>query len=177
MSFSIFFFAVNSNELLRTITTDGELIPRVLSHISRNASPSTADVELLESLLSNGIQGNWPAKDSPDTFTAFCWLLEVTGEPIVIGNLLGFRSWEYWEDVKLWEYFVKVPPPLPVPTAPGLFPVVGFLPSKTVSLAFLSEVSEGASASQEVRAVRTEVLEIIESVHRDNLDLFAIAMC
>ncbi len=123
-----------------------------------------------------GFEGNWPPDDSPDTFSAFCWLLEITAEPIVVANLRGFRRWHYWEDTKLWPYFLKVASPLTVPISNTPIPVVGFLPSTEMLAVLSSDILESELPSRDVRAIRNEVLEIIESLYEDNLDLFAVVM-
>lgn len=174
MSYSIYLFGVDGDGLQRTLATDTELVPRVLSHISRSASPSEADLALLHSLLSRGVQGTWAPEDAPDTFTALCWLLDVVAEPIVVGGLRGFSHWAYWEDAGLWPHFLMVPPPMPVPTSDEKPPIVGFLPCAMFADLLSSDEPESAASSQDVRAVRTEVLEIIESLQDDRLDLVAV---
>lgn len=176
MSYSIHFFGVDCDGLQRTPATDTELVARVLSHTSRSASPSEADLALLHSLLSRGVQGTWVLEDAPDTFTAFCWLLDVVAEPIIVGGPRGFSHWAYWEDTGLWPHLLTVPPPMPVPTSDEQPPVVGFLPCAMYSDLLSSDEPESAAPSQDVRAARAEVLEVIESLQDDWLDLLAVAM-
>src|SRR5690606_3432798 len=105
MNYSVFFFAADFTVIRETLARDADLVQRVLAHIETTAAPTEDDLAFLETMLRSGISGHWPMEDSPDTFTACCWMLEVLCEPITIAHLRGFRHWSHWEDARLWPYF------------------------------------------------------------------------
>ena len=176
MIYMIYFYGVNPTTY-RSAIKELDIVSRVLSLAKKeNRGLSDGSLQSIARLLEAGINDHWPYSNSPDGFVAFHWLLETIAEPIVIERLLNFKSWSYWESTGLWDYFLSASPPYPVPSSPGRVPKVGYLSLEGMMRMLEAESHKTFSERDDCRAVRSEVLEVVESLLQDELPMLAIAL-
>lgn len=175
MPYCVYFYGLDARQYLELVTAEG-LVDRVRQNAQQLPALTEEDLSTIENLVREGISGAWPQSSANDAFVAYHWLMETVAEPIIVESLLGFRSWSYSSGAGLWESFLRERPPFPAPCGLGDVPNVGFLSVNDMIGILAGNVSDDTAVAPASRVVRSEVLEIMESLVEDRIDLIAVAV-
>jgi hypothetical protein len=176
MSYSIHWYACNAEELRHRIASDHSLIDLAIEKARTIVELSPSESLDIRTRLQSGLQGDWRGENEIDGFIAFHWLLESVAEPILVAGLIDFRHWTYWESIRLDRYFNESRPPFSVPNSREFPPAVLYLPCHSMPMLLSVEAEKESVSHQSSSIVRSELLEIIESLNGDGLDLIGVAI-
>ena len=176
MTYSIHWYACNPIDLGRQFANDPTLIDVTIRKVQSTIDLSQTDLVRFRAQLHYGLQGNWRGENHIDGFVAFQWLLESVAEPILVAGLVDFRHWSYWESIRLDRYFNESRPPFSVPNSRECPPAVLYLPCHSMPKLLSVEAEKESVSHQSSSIVRSELLEIIESLNGDGLDLIGVAI-
>jgi hypothetical protein len=178
MRITISMFAINTNKLSEILfSPTQELFDRVFENTIRNWHYDNEQSKLYRAILHRGVFDRWLHSDSVDEFIAYESVfvaLREYAEPLDMSLLQGFKGWFYWDNTKLWPYFLKTRPPFRAPSCPTQIPAVGFLAKANMEEMISNEAPFDTSIPSECRLVRATTLETIESVLEDDLEVLAI---
>ena len=175
MAYCVYFYGLDARQYVELVTAEG-LVERVRRNAMQLPALTEEDLSTIEKLVSDGIGEGWPQSSANDAFVAYHWLMETIAEPIIVESLFGFRSWSYWSGAGLWPSFLRERPPFPAPCGLGDVPNVGFLSVDNMIGILAGDESEDMVVAPASRVVRSEVLEILESLVEDRIDLIAVAV-
>jgi hypothetical protein len=103
MSYSVYFFAMNSALVVHRFQSESEqVICATDARIRREGRFSDEDVRSTVAKARAICSGSLSANCDAEYFHALCWLAEVVSEKITIPSYLAFRRISYLTDIGIW---------------------------------------------------------------------------
>ena len=122
-------------------------------------------------------RGKLPAICDDEYFDALCWLAEAVGDKVEICPFQDFRRLSYLDNVGVWPWFQRFPPPFSLPRGADDTPQAGFLPWSELKSFAIPEFSRlPATDDSDVLNARDELRFVLETLVPDRLDLLAVLL-
>jgi hypothetical protein len=178
MGYTVTFYAMDGQRLARDMRdAPSDVLGKIESRLRERApSEGTATRGVLDA-AARLCRGDLPPDCDLEYFCALCWLAEVTAERVTICSFQDFRHLSYLEEIGIWPWMQRRPPPFPVPRCQDESPQVGFLSVNDIETFALPEFARlPRSDDRDVLNARDEFRDVLESLVPDQLDLLGVLL-
>jgi hypothetical protein len=175
MGYAVMFYAMDGNGFARQLRDSCEELLEKVRQQSKACGDPGYVIDVARRICRDEIPDRLPRSFGLDYFYALCWLAEVASERVQICSFQGFRSLAYLDEIGIWPWLLRRPPPFPVPRSGDEAPSVGYLPVNDIQRFALPEFARlPLSRDQDVVNARDEFRDVLETLIPDHLDLLAV---
>ncbi len=178
MGYTVTFYAMNGTAVAEDMRrAQPELVARIEKLIHQQSDASNNEVRVVMDAFVQLCRGDVPPDCGIEFFSAFCWLAEVTAERVTICPFQDFRHLSYLDEIGIWPWLLRHPPPFPVPRCSDETPQIGFLSLQDIEHFALQEFSRlPPTQDRDVLNARDEFRDVLETLIPDQLDLLAVLL-
>lgn len=175
MSYSIFFFALNAQQVAERFRSESAALGESLAQQLR--ARGVCNQEEIDETLARAAalcEGKLSENCDGEDFQVLCWLAGIVAEPIAIGSYID-AHWTFLHETDVWPLLARSHPPFPVPVCSSPPPKVGFLSAQDAERYCLPAIERlPASDTPDVMYAREEFRDVVESLVQDGLDLLGV---